>query len=318
VNSLEILACPKCRNELSFDGGSDKHSLVCESCQLKFGRSSVGCWDFRNGKSYEDWFSRDSDALEQYVEVDTHGEEVGSRRQIVEYVVPLLRRLNLNPESTRVLSDGCGIGADVEQLRALGYQAWGVDPGARCNVWATRECKQFLVHSDGTELPFADDQFDFAISEGVIEHVGQSGDFLDADTDFDSDHLEEERRQYCQELYRVLRPGGYALIAAHNRLFPVDFFHGGSWYAGVQMRFHSPRERFLASASDFHRWFRPNRVEIRAVSLEHFFNLPAAERGSRAGGVLTKLWSASLTVLPAGVVSTIGPYFAVLVRKVAD
>jgi SAM-dependent methyltransferase len=318
THATSVLACPTCRTPLQLVETPDGPLLACDHCQRQFGRSALGCWDFLHDNHYADFFSRDQQALDQYVEVDARGEEIGSRRQVVEYIVPLMQRLGLLPGEATVFSNGCGIAVDVEELRARGYDTWGGDPGARSEAWSKRSCRPYLIHCNGTELPFVSNTFDFVFSEGVIEHVGQSGDFLDAATDFDRQHLQQERRAFCQETYRVLRPNGYALMVAPNRWFPIDFFHGGNTYLGMQMRFHSPREHFLAAAADFRRWFAPHPVEIRAVSLQNFFNLSAVEQRGPLGKAASMLWRSSLTVVPPRVVSTVGPYFAVIIRKQAS
>lgn len=59
------------------------------------------------------------------------------------------------------------------------------------------------VTSDGTRLPFADDSFDIACSNAVIEHVGGR----------------EKQVAFLRELYRVGKRG---YITTPNRLFPVE------------------------------------------------------------------------------------------------
>jgi SAM-dependent methyltransferase len=56
-----------------------------------------------------------------------------------------------------------------------------------------------MVKADITELPFPDDSFDVILCSHVLEHV-------------------VEDRKAMRELYRVLRPGGWALV-----LVPIDF-----------------------------------------------------------------------------------------------
>jgi SAM-dependent methyltransferase len=199
-------------------------------------------------------------------------EDIGSRRVVREFLAPLMSRLALHPGESVVLSDGCGRGADVEELRGLGFESWGVDPGLRSEEWSRRVCTEYLLHGDGTDLPFASAIFDFVFSEGVIEHVGLSGDHnLPAEIS-KHDKLERDRIAYCDEIYRVLKPGGYALIGGPNRLFPIDFFHGGRPFLGLCFRFHSFRERFLASASDVRTWFGES-VTVKSISLDGFFNM---------------------------------------------
>jgi SAM-dependent methyltransferase len=55
------------------------------------------------------------------------------------------------------------------------------------------------VKADITDLPFPDDSFDVILCSHVLEHVVEDG-------------------KAMRELYRVLRPGGWALV-----LVPIDF-----------------------------------------------------------------------------------------------
>lgn len=59
------------------------------------------------------------------------------------------------------------------------------------------------VTSDGTRLPFADDTFDIAYSNAVIEHVGDR----------------PKQLRFLQELYRV---GQRGYLTTPNRHFPVE------------------------------------------------------------------------------------------------
>jgi hypothetical protein len=59
------------------------------------------------------------------------------------------------------------------------------------------------VRANGLDLPFADDQFDIAFSNAVVEHVGG----------------EEAQRTFVRELCRVARR---VYVTTPNRWFPVD------------------------------------------------------------------------------------------------
>lgn len=164
---LEILICPHCRHSLTVLAAD---TLSCAFCQKQYPRSPGGSWDFRQGVHFTEWFAADPGLL------TLSAEEVGSVRVVDEYLVPLLRQRGLT-SANKILSDGCGIGVDVERLRHHGYDAWGIDPGeGRGHTWQRRPWAEYLIHGSGTDLPFADHTFDFVFSEGVIEHVGLTGD----------------------------------------------------------------------------------------------------------------------------------------------
>jgi SAM-dependent methyltransferase len=175
-------------------------------------------------------------------------EQADNRRFTAEYTIPALTRA-VGPASAggRVLSVGCGVGADVETLVDLGWDAYGIEPGYRQADWDRRRCRDRLIQGDGRDLPFEDGEFDAITSYGVIEHVGAVGDSVDVYPD-----VWEQRERYARELTRVLRPGGIMLLSTPNRLFPADFFHSPNRFG---MRWHSPREDFSVSYSDFQRLF---------------------------------------------------------------
>jgi len=175
-------------------------------------------------------------------------EEEDNRRFTLEYTAPLLSRL-IGPPSAgaSVLSVGCGVGADVETMAELGWDAHGVEPGYRGTAWERRRCPQRLHPADGRDLPFERGRFDAVTSYGVIEHVGAVGDSVRVHPDVD-----EQRERYAREIARVVRPGGSIVLSTPNRLFPGDFFHSPNRFG---VRWHSPRERFSVSYGDMERLF---------------------------------------------------------------
>ncbi len=90
---------------------------------------------------------------------------------------------------------------------------FGCHPSGRYQVDSVDVVDERVVH-DGyafqlvpdAGLPFADSSFDLAISNHVIEHVGQ----------------EREQRRHLSELRRVLKPGGRGYLAVPNRWMLVE------------------------------------------------------------------------------------------------
>lgn len=311
--SPSLLACPRCHTSLDVDGHD---SVQCGHCGKDFHKAADGFWDFRDGDAFVDWFADDERAMATFRSTSQTIESHGSRRLIDAYLAPLLVRLGIQPGSARGLSDGCGIGVDVERLTDLGYEMWGGDPGARSEFWQERRCAAQLLRFNGVALPFASGAFDFVFSDGVLEHVGVRTDVHPRLSD--RAQLDEERAQYCREIERVLRPGGYAIIAAPNRLFPVDFFHGGRPApGGVSVRFHPPSDPFLVSAGDVERWFGRVGCGTRSLSLSNFFNLtPLASRGMLPR-LVERSWSLAVAVCPPSLSARFSPYFVSLVGKPA-
>jgi SAM-dependent methyltransferase len=126
-------------------------------------------------------------------------------------------RLRLRiPPGARILDFGCGIGASVGTLLALGYDAYGVDV---LEYWG-RDYDKFwhladrppadiaarlkLVDLSNYRLPFEDGTFDFCFSDQVLEHV------------FDY-------KTTMSEIVRVLKPGAASI---HNFPGPNNLMEG--------------------------------------------------------------------------------------------
>jgi SAM-dependent methyltransferase len=108
----------------------------------------------------------------------------------------------------RILDNGCGLGTYLEAFGPFSKQRIGLE------VEFDRAMKA-LPHSEGIvqapaeSLPFADDSFDFVLSNEVLEHV-------------------EDDSVAMAEMVRVTRPGGRLLLFCPNRWYPVEQ-HGVYW-----------------------------------------------------------------------------------------
>jgi SAM-dependent methyltransferase len=103
----------------------------------------------------------------------------------------------------KVLDIGCATGDMAARLKGLGYDAAGVDI-AEPMVARARErwnTIRFEV-GDGERLPFPDDTFDGIVCLGVIEYQNNDGRML-------------------QEIRRVLRSGGHAVLSTPNAASPL-------------------------------------------------------------------------------------------------
>lgn len=312
ANTSIELVCPACRTPLE---QTSKDLLQCVVCDRHFPKSPIGSWDLRNGEHFEEWFATSSgDSTQEFAT-----EQSGSFRVIDAYVIPFLQHRGITPEKgPKILSDGCGIGADVECLRQRGYNAWGIDPGdGRGAAWQQRACVEYLIHASGTSLPFPDEEFDFVFSEGVIEHVGLSGDQGVGSQLRHMDSIHSARQQYIMEMLRVLRPGGLALIAAPNGWFPIDFFHGGRRYGPLTMVWHWPwQARMNSTLRDIQRYVGGRTaISIESLSLRGFFNTEALTRHNGIWPIAAAFLNGAFLVIPKQVMSTIGPYFAVAITK---
>jgi len=108
----------------------------------------------------------------------------------------------------RVLDNGCGLGLYLEHLGASAQAALGVEfDGERAQQAGARGLR--VVQAAGEHLPFGRDAFDLVLSHEVLEHVADD-------------------RRAAEEIARVLRPGGRAVVFVPNRGYPFET-HGIYW-----------------------------------------------------------------------------------------
>lgn len=137
--------------------------------------------------------------------------EVGSRRFFDEVEA---HRYSLEPHIKEivgferwagkdVLEAGCGIATDGMQFARVGASYTGMDFSPSALSLARHRFDMAgidarLDHGSIAELPFADDCFDLVYSNGVIHHL-------------------PETQRVVDELHRVLRPGGTAIVMVYHR-----------------------------------------------------------------------------------------------------
>lgn len=127
-------------------------------------------------------------AIEAVVE-ETHWWFVGRRRLFAAEIA----RLGL-PADADVLDVGTSTGTNLRMLREQGYRnVAGLDSSAEAARWCMQKGLGNVRQGDVCALPYSDSTFDLVLATDVIEHV-------------------ERDDIAVQELQRVLKPGGYALI----------------------------------------------------------------------------------------------------------
>jgi ubiquinone/menaquinone biosynthesis C-methylase UbiE len=112
---------------------------------------------------------------------------------------------------SKVLEVGCGIGLDSARMAQHGLHVTAVDLTVVGPATAARRANEqhydaSYLCSDAERLPFKDGAFDYVYSFGVMHHAPDT--------------------QCCvDEAYRVLRPGGQALIMLYHRHSLNEFVH---------------------------------------------------------------------------------------------
>src|SRR2546428_5725010 len=103
----------------------------------------------------------------------------------------------------RLLEIGCGMGTDLLQFARGGAKVTGTDLTPRSidisrqHLTLYGESGDFAI-TDCETLPFADDSFDVAYSNGVLHHTPDTAGAV-------------------REIHRVLRPGGQARVMLYHR-----------------------------------------------------------------------------------------------------
>lgn len=103
----------------------------------------------------------------------------------------------------RVLEIGCGLGTDTVQFLRAGAEVAAVDLSLRSVRLALERAQQnahrgLFLNADAESLPFADESFDLVYSWGVLHHT-------------------PDTERAIEEVRRVLRAGGQALIMLYHR-----------------------------------------------------------------------------------------------------
>lgn len=243
-----------------------------------------------------------------------HDQASTNVRKSLEYLRPILDRVG----ARAVLDVGCGVGVMVRTLLEHGYDAYGTDFPALVRFWRQAQMptdRMFCVDAGMFRLPFADGAFDLVYTLGVIEHVGTTDGHADRRAD-----CHRVRQDWLREVFRVVRPGGYALIGGPNRGFPVDVAHGSDSRAAWWERTLSSLagatvhrvwgENFLWSYRDVDRYLSEIDHETQALSVSGYLGF------SRVPAIVRPLAEAYVRHLPRRLLATgFNPWMMALVRK---
>ena len=107
-----------------------------------------------------------------------------------------------------ILENGCGVGMYVEHIIPFGGTIVGLEYDFERAAEA-RTNSPHILNAAGEFLPLPSATFDLILSHEVIEHV-------------------QSDRSAIQEMVRVLKPGGRAVIFCPNRGYPFET-HGIYW-----------------------------------------------------------------------------------------
>lgn len=105
-------------------------------------------------------------------------------------------------KSTKILDIGAGTGRFVIPFSKMGFDTYGIDISQKMLDVIINKTEKIqnlhLYNANAKNIPFQDNFFDFVTSYRVIIHI-------------------PDYEKVIQEVYRVLKPNGYAIIEFNNK-----------------------------------------------------------------------------------------------------
>lgn len=165
--------------------------------------------------------------------------------------IPLVAEFKDHAGET-ILEIGCGLGTDGRQFARGGARYIAIDLSLHSLKLAAQGFQLFnlpgrFIHGDAERLPFRDNFFDLVYSHGVLHHT-------------------PDTHQAIKEVYRVLHPGGKAIVMLYNR-HSFHYWIGTRIVAQLRLeliRFKIGREAFnnLVGLPSGYRGWLPHQVVI--------------------------------------------------------
>jgi tRNA (uracil-5-)-methyltransferase TRM9 len=166
-------------------------------------------------------------------------------------------------EGGRLLNLGCAHGPDFLPFKR-DFELYGVDIATEMLRFARKYSQKFdfevhLAAADVRFLPYPDNTFDHAIAVATYHHVKGKAEKLAA----------------LQELKRVLKPGGEALVTVWNRWQPRFWFKGREvavpWRTREKTLY---RYYYLFSYCELEKLVREVGLQVLKVFPEHSYRFP--------------------------------------------
>lgn len=110
-----------------------------------------------------------------------------------------------------ILDIGAGRGHFIFAMAKRGFAVYGIETNSTYIALIEKQARSTgltitIKQGKAEQLLFSDNQMDFINAAEVTEHV-------------------DDPRRMCQEMYRVLKPGGHGYISFHNRFGGYDYHY---------------------------------------------------------------------------------------------
>jgi ubiquinone/menaquinone biosynthesis C-methylase UbiE len=170
-------------------------------------------------------------------------------------------RQSVPPGGKRIIDCGCGAGEYVWSLLTEGADAWGIEYDEtkvhRFRLAHPAEAHRVQV-GDIERMEIDDESYDVALVSEALEHVPND-------------------RKALAEIHRILKPGGYLVVFAPNRLHPFETHGVRSRASGRMLPISTPLVPYIPlriGRSVFDYWARNYwPAQLRRIVRDAGFNI---------------------------------------------
>ncbi|HEV2061221.1 MAG TPA: class I SAM-dependent methyltransferase, partial [Solirubrobacteraceae bacterium] len=209
-------------------------------------------------------------------------EEEAGQRETARRVLARIEEHAPAGDRRRLLDLGCWVGFLLDEARAAGWEAMGVEPSAFASGYARDRLRLDVRTGDLLRSPLPEHAFAAVVLGDVIEHLPRPGEALD-------------------RIATLLAPGGVVVLMLPDAGSRVARVMGARWWSVIPTHVQYFTRRSLATLLRRH-GFEP--VEVRtqpkAFTVGYYLGRlggysPAAGRflvgGARAAGVADRIWA---------------------------
>ncbi len=213
------------------------------------------------------------------------------------YKEALLRNFAKGFSGKKLLEVGCGLGLELARLGKLGFDVTGIDlaPTAvkLCNEHLQRKnLRGKALVENAEQMNFQSETFDAVYSSGVLQHTPHVNKAID-------------------EIWRVLKPGGKALIILYHR---YSWFYLLYRLSGINIEFESSDAPIINTYTkkELRSLFR--KFDDVNIECEYYYPMPTRRKGMLAV-LFNRGFVPLASLLPRGVMQKFGWHLILTFKK---